>query len=154
AAQAQPFRPPGKPSVAPLISTTYPNDADGDRIEDALSQRAAQARTRQSTTPAERAAAEATLAGMVDVELIFRDQITQEQIDVFRNAGGAIDYIYQAVSYGWNGRIPLGKVPVVATAMSNALVLIQDPKAARLHLDTATRTGRVRPIWAPGFAGV
>jgi PKD repeat protein len=155
AAQAQPFRPPAKPSVAPLISATYPNDADGDHIEDALSQRAAQARTRrQSATPTERAAAEAALAGMVDVELIFRDQITQEQIDAFVNAGGTIDYIYRAVSYGWNGRIPLGQVPVVANAMSNALVLIQEPKAARLHLDTATRTGRVRPIWAPGFAGV
>src|SRR5947209_6593073 len=81
-AQAQPFKPPPKPSVAPLIAETYPNDVDGDHIEDALSKRAAQALARrQSATPAERAAAETTLAGMVDVELIFRSQITQEQID-------------------------------------------------------------------------
>jgi PKD repeat protein len=154
-AHAQPFTPPPKPSVAPLISEIYPNDADRDHIEDALSQRAGQALARrQSATPVERAGAEATLAGLVEVELIFRSQITQEQIDTFLNAGGAIDYIYRTVSYGWNGRVPLGQVPIVAAAMSNALVLIQEPKPAKLHLDTATRTGRVRPIWAPGFAGV
>src|SRR5215813_9930976 len=81
-AHAQPFTPPPRPSVAPLISETYPNDADRDHIEDALSQRAAQALARrQSATPAERAGAEAALAGLVDVELIFRNQISQEQID-------------------------------------------------------------------------
>ena len=154
-AHAQSFVPPPQPSVAPLISETYPHDADRDHIEDAVSQRAARALARrQSATPTERAAAEATLAGLVDVELIFRSQITQEQIDSFLKAGGTIDYIYRAVSYGWNGRVPLGQVSVVAAAMSNALVLIQEPKPAKLHLDTATRTGRVRPIWAPGFAGV
>jgi hypothetical protein len=32
-------------------------------------------------------------------------------------------------------------------------VLIQEAKPLVLHLDTATRNGRVRPVWTTGFAG-
>ncbi len=35
---------------------------------------------------------------MVDVELIFKEQITQKQIDAFLALGGEITHIYKAVS--------------------------------------------------------
>ena len=41
----------------------------------------------------------------------------------------------------------------VAAAMGASLVLVAEPKPMVLHMDMATRTGRVRPVWAPGFAG-
>ncbi len=61
--------------------------------------------------------------------------------------------MYRAVSYGWNGRIPLSQVATLPAAMGATLVLVSQAKPMTLHLDMATRTGRVRPIWAPGFAG-
>src|SRR5262245_6639882 len=39
-AQAQTHRPPPKPPIAPLIAVRYPNDADGDGIDDRLAERA------------------------------------------------------------------------------------------------------------------
>jgi len=44
------------------------------------------------------------------VELIFSNQISQRQIDDFISNNGAITHVYEAVSYGWNGRLPLGQV--------------------------------------------
>jgi PKD repeat protein len=147
--------PPPKPSVAPLIAETYPNDKDGDHIEDQLLEKAqaALASQKAAITPDQNAQAQAALSEMIDVQLVFRDQITQKQIDAFVALGGQITYIYKAVSYGWNGRVQLGQVPKVPSLMGSTLLLIEEPKQTKMHLDTATRTGRVRPVWAAGFAG-
>jgi hypothetical protein len=138
-----------------LIGETYANDTNADRIDDQLLERARQALAAQKSarTPGQIAQAEAQASEMNDVELIFRDQISQRQIDSFLGQGGQITYIYKAVSYGWNGRLPLAQVPATSGLMGENLLLIQEAKQAKLHLDTATRTGRVRPIWAPLFAG-
>src|SRR5689334_5894431 len=45
---AQPHRPPSPPAVAPRIAQRYPNDADGDRIDDELLGRARKAIEAQS----------------------------------------------------------------------------------------------------------
>ena len=152
---AQKWSPPPRPHIIPKISQTYANDRDGDRIDDGLFGRAEKALTsgRLALTPQDRSNAEAQLAEMVNVELIFTGQITQRQIDDFIVSGGEITYIYKAVSYGWNGRIPLGKLKQIGAIMGAELVLIDEPKSARLHMRIATQTGRVRPVWASGFAG-
>ena len=154
-APAQPFTPPPMPDVAPLIGQAYASDANRDRIDDRLSLKIATANTARlsASTQMKVDQAQAALAALVDVELVFQTQITQKQIDAFLAQGGQIAYIYQAVSYGWNGRIPLGKAAALPALMGASLVLIHEAKPMKLHMDTATRTGRVRPIWASGFAG-
>jgi hypothetical protein len=152
---AQKFTPPQRPDRAPDISSNYDNDKDRDRIDDNLFDKAGKAlmSERLAVTTDEKNKARAELDKLVDVELIFTKQIDQKQIDDFLASGGDISYIYKAVSYGWNGRIPLGKLKQIATKMGQELVLIDGPKAAQLHMRIATQTGRVRPVWANGFAG-
>ena len=80
--------PPPDPVVKPQIVHPKSLDADSDRIDDRLETRLA------------------SLQEPVRVQLVFSRQITQEQIDGFVGLGGQIEYVYQAVSYGWNGTIP------------------------------------------------
>jgi PKD repeat protein len=146
---------PPKPAVAPLIGEHYANDADGDRIDDELFARAqrAMAAERAATTPTARAQARAQLDEPVNVELIFKQPVTQQQLDTFEALGGEITHVYKAVSYGWNARLPLRKISAVPAVMGESLVLVHQPKGGDAQLDLATRTGRVRPTWSPGFAG-
>ncbi|MFM1770777.1 MAG: hypothetical protein RJA22_3306, partial [Verrucomicrobiota bacterium] len=148
--------PPAEPVVPPLIPRHFPLDADGDRITDGLGARAqaAEAALAGAATPRARAAAQAQLEGDVSVELIFSRPITQPQLDVFLNAGGAVTHVYAAVSHGWNGRLPLGRVRALPAVMGDALVQVEEARPIRGHLDVATRTGRVRPMWASGFANL
>lgn len=135
--------PPPEPDVPPLISRDYPDDTNRNRIADSLEARALAASN----------LAPAALAETVAVELIFSRRVAQAQLDAFRSLGGRIDYLYRRVSYGWNGRLPLGQVALLPAAMGASLVQVAESKQLQLHLDLATRSGRVRPIWAPGFAG-
>ncbi len=153
-APAESLQAPQPPAIAPLIAEEYPNDSDRDRIEDELANKAlnALAAAKAAANAEQQAAAQAAVAKTVDVELVFKQPITQAQINVFTALGGEITYIYKAVSYGWNGRLPLGKVGEVPAAMGETLVLVQEPKQVSFALLESTRTGRVRPIWAPGFA--
>lgn len=152
---AQKITPPGRPDIAPKISRTYPHDRDNNKVEDRLFDRAEEAlrSERLAVTPEDKDKARAQLAQMLNVELVFAQQITQEQIDEFLLSGGEISYVYKAVSYGWNGRLPLGKIKHIVEKMGAGLVLIEEPKEAVLHMRLATQTGRVRPVWANGFAG-
>ncbi|MGD0552817.1 MAG: S8 family serine peptidase [Sedimentisphaerales bacterium] len=155
AAQAPFFSPPASPQIAPFISEAYPNDLNRNLIDDGLETRAATAKARLSSavTSKDITDAESVLAGTVEVELIFKQQITQRQIDDFLSHGGEINHIYKAVSYGWNGRIALKDVNTLPGLMGATLVLVQEAKPVILNLDVATRNGRVRPVWAAGFAG-
>jgi len=152
---AQKFKPPPPPERAPKISLTYANDKDRNRIDDALFDKAQKALMSEhmAVTSDEKNKARTELNKMVDVELIFTDEIDQKQIDDFIASGGEITYVYKAVSYGWNGRIPLGQLMQIVAKMGKKLVLIDEPKQAQLHMRIATQTGRVRPVWANGFAG-
>ncbi len=138
-----------------MIGRFYPHDRNGDRIEDTLLQRAQTTfvDSLASLTPAESAAARRSLASAVNVELVFTNQITQEQINQFVALGGDISYIYKSVSYGWNGRVPLSEVGNLPDALGGSLVMVQEVKPTQLHMDLATRTGRVRPVWTNNFAG-
>ncbi len=152
---AQKWSPPREPDVIPKISQSYSNDRDGDRMDDGLFDKTERALMleRSAVTPDEKGKAQAEMARLVDVELIFAEQVNQNQIDDFISSGGEITHIYKAVSYGWNGRIPLGKLKQITAKMGKELVLIDEPKPAQLHMRIATQTGRVRPVWASGFAG-
>jgi subtilisin family serine protease len=145
---------PSGPAVAPLIAHRYPNDMDGDRIDDALLDRATKAAARFSAaiTADQKSMATALLNEMVDVELIFKEPVNQQQIDSFSALGGEISYLYKAVSYGWNGRIPLGKVSTIPAAMGASLVLLNESHGMKADLDEATGAVRARAVWAPGFA--
>lgn len=149
------LRVPPAPAVTPMIGASYSSDADQDGVEDQLAFRYQQAAVLQATAISgpQQFYSRSQLNGMVDVELIFKAQITQAQIDAFLKLGGEITHIYQAISYGWNGRLPLRLLPEVHDALGGTLVLIEEAKLAQAHLDLATRTARVRPVWSPGFAG-
>lgn len=148
-------RPPPKPAIAPLIGERYSNDANGDRIDDRLFDDAASAFTaeRVAVTPTQKSEAQAKLSQMVEVELIFSEPITQSQIDAFLAMDGEITHIYKAVSYGWNGRIPLKNVHAVPAAMGSKFRLLHKPVPTKGGLFEATSSGRVRPIWLPAIAG-
>jgi hypothetical protein len=147
--------PPPPPDITPLISRTYSNDSDNSRIDDALEAKTRQAAVtlRTAATPNALLQAQTQLDTMVDVELIFQTPVTQQQINDFLALGGRIDYLYKAVSYGWNGQLPLSQVTAVPASMGATLVLVAESRPMVLHMDMATRTGRVRPVWGAGFAG-
>src|SRR5436190_11933594 len=136
---AQVFRPPPRPAVPPLISKTYPNDANRDRIDDPLFNKLQKAQNGEKATGLNsqqtRADARARLDAMVEVELVFDDEITQKQIDGFLAQGGQITHVYAAVSYGWNGRLPLRKIAALTALMGPSLLLIEESLPARLHMD-------------------
>ena len=147
------FTPPPVPAVAPAISGVYPNDLNGNHIDDELdgvsltTGSSALFETGKSLSPLSR-------AKTVDVELIFNEPVTQDQIDTFGQLGGEITHMFRAVSYGWNGRIPLDRVGLLPSAMGPTLVLVTPrTQEVRLHMDQATQIARVRPVWQPGFAG-
>lgn len=152
---AEKLTPPPRPDRAPNISSIYANDKDRDRIDDSLFDKAGKAlmSERLAITKDEKNKARAELDKPVDVELIFTEQVDQKQIDDFIAAGGEITYVFKTVSYGWNGRISIGKVLNIPSLMGARLVLVDEPKQAQLHMRIATQTGRVRPVWANGFAG-
>lgn len=154
-ASGQSLTPPPWPDVPPTISGAYESDLDGNRIDDEL-ESGFELATLPSSLYAETKSLGRELASekMVDVELVFDEPVTQEQIDTFLVMGGQISYIYQAVSYGWNGRIALGKVDSLPVAMGPSLVLVAPTaREVQLYMDLASQIGRVRPVWKGGFAG-
>src|SRR5262245_43238824 len=116
--------PPPRPAVAPLVGGRYANDVDGDRIDDQLGARVQEAVAveKSARTAEQKAGARAKLTEPAEVELIFKEPVTQQQIDGFEALGGEITHMYKAISYGWNGRIPLNKISAVPTAMGVTLI--------------------------------
>lgn len=142
--------PPPPPKVLPVISEFHSSDKQGDKIDDGLQ---SQMQTTILTDKTITAASEPVQGEMIEVELIFNRQISQEQIDGFLLAGGDIRYIYKGLSYGWYGLIPLRSIEVLPLLMGPSLVLIEQPAQENSYLDLATASGRVRPVWQAGFAG-
>jgi len=138
-------------------SIAYPSELDADRnkIDDTIDARLRDVKSALAIEhdPSARQALQTALSEPVRVELLFSRQITQKQIDDFAAAGGEIEYIYQAVSYGWNASLPIETVETLPGLLGDSLVAVIADRPAQLHLDEATQTGRVRPVWASGFAG-
>jgi len=146
-ANSQDLVPPPPPDVPPLISETYSNDEDGNRIEDQLKLGVGPPR---QTTPLP---LKPPIIETVDVQLTFASQITQQQIDDFLGIGGEITYIYKAISHGWRGRIPEPNITLLPDLMGPTMVIVEEPPTMVRNMDIATKTGRVRPIWDMGFYG-
>ena len=144
------WTPPPGPFVPPIVTPDYDNDADNDRIDDRLEEKVttwvAEVKSRSLS---------AQMAGeTVSVELVFSSPVTQSQIDTFTGLGGTITYLYQALSYGWIGRIPIDSVAVLPDLMGPSLIQVERTVRARAYnTDRATQGARVRPVWGAGFAG-
>jgi hypothetical protein len=135
--------PPAPPQVPPVIRGDSATDLNGNRISDAL----------EAALETEGALSLASAPPLVAVELIFKEPITQRQIDDFLRLGGQITYIYQAISYGWNGLIPQQNITLLPSAMGPTLAQVEAPQQLQPYMDRASQIGRVRPVWKPGFAG-
>ncbi|GEM_PF-553954 len=137
--------PPPPLEVPPVISRTYPTDLNGNQIDDTLEQNMA--------TTGELSIASSPQDQTVNVELVFSEPVTQQQIDGFLRLGGQITYLYRVVSYGWNGWILRESLDLLPAAMGPTLVLVEPVRRTEFYLDAASQTGRVRPVWQDGFAG-
>src|SRR5450432_1056313 len=134
----------GRPSAlappAPLVLPELPDvsdiDRDRNRIDDEIDADLA--------TGGEDAA--------ISVEAVFSRPLQQANIDRFVAAGGVIRHVFRALSYGFIGTIKRSAVTAIAARLGPDLLVLAGDRAIGLHLDKATRTGRVRPIWADGFA--
>ena len=138
---ARSFTPPALPDVAPLVGPSYCCDKDADRIDDSFHLSQASIGGRAVVRGDGALAAMALDAEPVDVQLLFTEQITQQQIDDFLRLGGRITYIYRALSYGWSGRIGLDQVGALPQVLGPSLVLVARPRPARLQMDMATQDG-------------
>jgi outer membrane protein assembly factor BamB/subtilisin family serine protease len=94
----------------------------------------------------------AALNQPVYVELVFAHPIVQTDILRFQLMGGIIRHVFEFVSYGWDGSIPLRLVHKLPEFMGPNLVIVVGEHKAQAALNFATQTGRVRPVWHPGFA--
>ena len=142
-------------SKKPLIGQRYINDQDGNALEDQLEARLekAQRDLAKAVSKKDKDKAQEKLDKFIEVQFIFTSPIKQSQLTHFERFGGNVDYIYKAASYGWNDKIPLKRLRSIAAVLDSDLVLVEESKPIQAHLDVATSNGRVRPVWAPGFAG-
>jgi len=154
-AAAHPWTPPPEPAVKPQTPDVREIDSDANRVDDRIDERiaAAELEMRSARSAARLGDLRAALDEPIRVELVFSSQVTQRQIDDFVSQGGSIDHMFHAVSYGWTGRVARSTAQALPARMGPNLVAVVEARPIKLHLDEATRTGRVRPIWAPGFAG-
>lgn len=149
------WKPPAQPAVEPELPDPREMDADRNGLDDQIDATLAALRAarKSAVSPSRIAELDRQLAEPVHLELVFSRQVTQQQIDDFIAMGGEIDHIYQAVSYGWNGRLGRQASESLPARMGASLLLVAESRPIKPTLDEATRTGRVRPAWVPGFAG-
>jgi cysteine-rich repeat protein len=145
---AAPVIAPPPPAVAPEIPDVSDIDRDRNRIDDFI---------------------DADLAALgvsderITVEAIFSRPLVQTDVDRFLAGGGSIRHVFRALSYGWVGTMKRSDVPGMVASLGPDLLVIAGDRPIGLHLDKATRTGRVRPVWVTpnppnamppnGFAG-
>jgi subtilisin family serine protease len=149
------WRAPAQPAIRPALPSRLEFDLDNNRIDDRLDQsigalRRELARERGAARREELAA---ELAAAVDIEVVFAEQVTQPQIDAFLALGGTIHHVFENVSFGWTGSLAGASIDALPAVLGPTLHVVAGDTPARLHLDEATRGGRVRPVWASGFAG-
>ncbi len=140
---------PRAPAIRPTLPRLHEIDTDADGLDDAL-----QARVTGFEQAAAHAPAAAPLDELAEVEMVFSTPVAQGQLDQFVQSGGQVTYIYRAVSYGWNGLLPLSRVREAARRARPGLLGMVQARPVQLHMDKAARTGRVRPlVWDLGYDG-
>ena len=133
---------PTPPTQTPELPTIGDRDRDRDRIDDVLNQRL------QQTGDDAALAHEAT-----EIQVILKTPVEQAQLDAFVADGGKVRYVFRELSYGWTGTLPLERLKAAAARLGEQLHFVAAPRKVVPFLDEATRTGRVRNVWAAGFAG-
>ena len=126
---------PAPPLVVPELPDVSDSDHNRDRIDDAFQEQ-----------PDE--------GGSANLEVILNAPTLQRHLDAFVRLGGQVEHVFRAVSYGWTGTLAREKLNALRDELGADLRLLAAPKPVSLFLDEATRTGRVRPVWAVNFAGV
>ncbi|MCB2156415.1 S8 family serine peptidase [bacterium] len=148
---------PPEPAVKPVITAPAQQDRNSDRIDDRLMETVAAVKMQiasRSTTIPEKKAALAQWESTIPVNMVFDRQITRDQMKQFVDLGGEITYIYQNLGYGWQGTLPMKSIERLPKQMGSDLLLVQQPVPMKMHIHTATRTGRVRQdIWTTGLDG-
>lgn len=139
------LRPPEPPQVAPIVSDVYPSDTNGNAISDTLERAGGVSIAAEGSTTE-------TGGERVAVQMIFREPVTQRQIDDFLALGGQITYLFKAISYGWNGSIARDRIASLPALMGPSLAQVEPIVHLKAYMDLSSQTGRVRPIWRPGFA--
>jgi len=133
---------PSPPSHAPALPATAERDADANRIDDVLDEQLLRA-----------GADRALLGTVVKLQVILNAPLVQSDLVDFVAAGGKVDYVFRELRYGFIGEAPLERVQSIGAHLASRLHLVAAPHVVVPFLDEATRTGRIRGIWTPGFAG-
>ncbi len=131
---AAPAVAPPPPRVAPELPNVGDRDRNGDRIDDTLLASGAPELAR--------------------VNVILSRPTLQTHLDTFLRRGGQIEHVFSMVSYGWAGTIARARLAALSADLGSDLWFIAAPTQVIPYLDEATRTGRVRAVWAANFAGV
>lgn len=140
-AAPRPTAPP-PPAQVPELPQTAERDRDGNKLDDVLDQQLASV------------AGDARLAGeTTSLQVILSTPVQQSDLDDFEADGGKVRYVFRELSYGWTGSIARGKLPALSARLGSKLHLVAAPRATQPFMDEATRTGRIRGIWAASFAG-
>jgi subtilisin family serine protease len=138
-----------RPKVPPQIPNVSELDVDGDRLDD---QFADEERAIRAYLPS-REAIQAVLDAPVMLEAIFDSPIGAKEIAAFEREGGVIRHVFKHVSYGFTGSLPRSALARTSKRLGPSLLLLHGERYVERHLDEATRTGRVRPVWATSFHG-
>jgi len=126
---------PTPPLIVPELPDVSDSDRDADRIDDAFLGQSGD-------------------GSAVSLEVVLNAPTRQGHLDAFVALGGHVEHVFRAVSYGWTGTLARARLSSLRDELGPDLRLIAAPKQVSLFLDEATRTGRVRPVWAANFAGV
>jgi subtilisin family serine protease len=90
----------------------------------------------------------------IQVSVFLEAPVTEADILAFQSMGGSVRRFYRKLAYGFLGTLPRGAALATTRVLGDRLLFIEGDRTVQPHLDEATRTGRVRPVWAPGFAGI
>jgi len=92
----------------------------------------------------------------VRLEVVLFEPWRESDLELFRSLGGVLRHTFEAVSYGFSGDVPAGRVRELAALLSadGRLCVIADVLPGGATLDHAVLQIRVRPtVWNAGWIG-
>jgi subtilisin family serine protease len=144
-ADGKPLELPPPPAVPPEPLPASELDRDGNKLDDAIDAALVSTNAAPGTS--------ASLDDAIRVSVFLEAPVTKADVSAFQARGGSVRRFYKKLAYGFQGTLARRAALATAEALGDRLRLIEGDRAISPHLDEATRTGRVRPVWAPGFAG-
>jgi len=133
------------PLVPPRIEYPDAEDANGNLIVDRLEAETA------------RLSAAGKPEAPVRLEVVLYEPYTEADLALFRNLGGTVIHTFEAVSYGFSGTFPAGRVGELLSALNQGgrVCVISDDPTGHGHLDYSARHVRARSleVWGAGYDG-